>query len=78
MSTPSIRVSESLQVISHALERTLNEIAGFPVGFSLQVWTDGRMNYISNCDRDVMREQLRLLLADWDRGMPDVPAHKVN
>jgi len=36
------------------------------------------MNYVSNCDRDEVANALISLLAGWGKGIPDIPAHKID
>ncbi len=71
-------VSLELQTIAQEIDARLAGIAGRRVGFSLVVYTDGRLQYVSNStDRAEIASVLRALLAGWDKGMPDVPAHEI-
>lgn len=72
------QVSRELQTVAKELTARLELIAGQRVAFTLLVWTPGRANYISSADRAEVAAQLRDLLAHWESGMPDVPAHKVD
>jgi len=73
-----ILVSESLQQIALALQEMINDAAGKPMGFCLQVFNaqpGSRMNYVSNCKREEVAATMKELLVAWEEGMPDVPAH---
>lgn len=72
-----VRVSEQLKDIAQRLDADLTQAAGERVAFALVVYTGNRASYISTASRDESREALRHLLAHWDAGMPDVPAHEV-
>ena len=78
MSTESARrVSQSLQELAAALDKTLERIAGERVAFSLFVWTPEFSNYISSTnDREVIIKVLEQHIANWRAGCPDIPAHK--
>lgn len=71
-------VSLALQTIAQEIDVRLADIAGRRVGFSLVVYTDGRLQYVSNStDRAEIAAVLRKLLAGWEKGMPNVPAHEI-
>ncbi|GAB5451855.1 MAG: hypothetical protein Hals2KO_21830 [Halioglobus sp.] len=73
-------VSESMQALADALHGLLEEIAGKPMGFSLIVFNaepGSRLNYVSNCDRQEVMNAMKSLLAGWEGGMPDIPAHEI-
>lgn len=71
-------VSQQLQSIAADLDKRIQSVAGERVAFMLLIWTEGRANYVSTArDREQVAQQLRDLLAHWDAGMPDVPAHQV-
>lgn len=81
VSPADIAVSESMQALAGSLDSLLRDIAGQRMGFSLIVFNaeeNSRMNYVSNCDRAEVEAALKSLLAGWEQGMPDVPAHEVN
>lgn len=73
-------ISESLRDIAKELDIKLEEIAGQRMSFSLIVFNaeeGSRLNYVSNCDRDNVHTALKSLIKGWEKGMPDIPAHKV-
>lgn len=72
------KVSEGLQQVAKSLDGQLEALAGERVGFSLFVFTEGRAQYISSSsDRAAIKRVILSVLDGWDKGMPDVPAHKV-
>ena len=73
-----IAISERLQELAREVDRRLADIAGEPVGFTLIVYTMPRASYISNVAREDAVRNILDLLAAWDAGMPDVPAHEVS
>lgn len=71
-------VSRHLQQVAKEIEDRLQRLAGREdIGFSLFVWSRGRSNYISNCDRQDVQAVWETHIAGWKAGMPDVPAHQV-
>jgi hypothetical protein len=82
MSTPEQKmrlVSEKLQELASHLDKYLEEVAGERVSLSLIVFTNPRFQYISNTsDRTDIAGALQALIDGWKKGMPDIPAHKVN
>ena len=73
-------VSESMQSLADTLNGLLEDIAGKPMGFSLIVFNaeaGSRMNYVSNCDRQEVINAMKSLLAGWEQGMLDIPAHEI-
>lgn len=77
MKDSTIRVSVALQGIGEALDRVIEEVAGERIAFTLIVFTDGRASYLSTCKREDSVREIKGLLEDWGRGMPDIPAHKL-
>lgn len=76
MSTTNV-ISENLPIIADELTGLLEDLAGKPVAFSLFVWTEGEVQYISSTkDRAEVKKSLLAVINGWDEGMPDVPAHK--
>ena len=72
-------VSEAMQALMTDLDKTVTEIAGQPMGISLFVFNaeaGGRVNYVSNCDRDQVYSALMSIINGWKSGMPDIPAHE--
>ena len=73
-------VSEAMQEIMTGLNKLINEIAGQEMGISLFVFNaevGGRINYVSNCDREKVITVLKSMIKGWEEGMPDIPAHEV-
>ncbi|RKQ70162.1 hypothetical protein BCL74_2102 [Oceanibaculum indicum] len=70
-------LSRKLPEIADMLKREIRAATGRDICFSLVVWTEGRVQYISNAQRPDVIEGYRRLLAGWEAGMPDVPAHEV-
>lgn len=77
MKQSTIRLSQHLQGIAQALDETIESVAGERVGFTLLVFTDGRASYISTVKREESVREIKALLDDWAKGMPDIPAHEV-
>ena len=78
MSTPSAAVSRDLQAIARDLDARIEALAGQRIAFALVIFTPGRASYVSTAaSRSAVAQQLRDLLAYWEAGMPDVPAHEV-
>lgn len=72
------RVSEELRTIARGLDERIEGVAGERVAFTLVVFTEGRASYISTCGREASQEGLRMILAQWDAGVPAVEAHRIN
>lgn len=70
------KVSEEMQALARKLDDMLRDIAGEPLAFTLLVYTEPRASYISNATREESVREIKHLLALWEQGMPDVPAHK--
>lgn len=78
MKDSTIKVSVAMPAIAEALENIIESIAGERVGFTLLVFTEERASYISNVPRADSVREIKGLLADWEAGAPDIPAHKVH
>lgn len=73
-------VSEAMQDLMTELNKKITKIAGQEMGITLCVFNavaGGRISYISNCERQQVKECWLSMIKGWDRGMPDVAAHKV-
>lgn len=78
MNDTTVKISLALQGIASVIDDHLKELSGGQrIGFSFIVFTEGRASYVSNVDRPTVVREIKGLLADWEAGMPDVPAHKV-
>lgn len=73
----AVKVSRALPAVADVTYEALEALVGQRVDFSLVVWSEGRLNYISTAERADVRVALGELLKAWDAGMPDVPAHEV-
>jgi len=73
--TTSARLSVRLQDVAQSLSEVLDEIAGEPIAFVLVLQADKTAQYISNCARADGRELIESLLARWNAGRADIPAH---
>lgn len=73
--TPSDRLSVDLQEIAARLQTMLQQSAGEPCAFVLVCQSDGVAQYVSNADRKDGRELIETLLARWNAGRADIPAH---
>lgn len=71
----SARLSVRLQDIAQSLADVLGDVAGEPVPFVLVLQADKAAQYVSNCDRKDGRELIESLLARWQAGRADIPAH---
>lgn len=78
MKDSAAKVSRELQGIAQALDKVLAEVAGERVAFTLLVFTEGRANYVSSASREDSVRELKELLALWESGEEDVPAHKLD
>lgn len=77
MSRPADRrISKALRQVASNVDQSLRHIAGERVGFSLFVWTDGRAQYVSNCERVDIAKAITECLDRWSTGMQDVPLHQ--
>lgn len=76
--SPMARVSRELQDVMKELDERLEKIAGTRVAFSIFVYTEGRMNYGGNLDREEALHVIEQWCAAKRAGMPDVPAHKIS
>jgi hypothetical protein len=77
MKESTIKLSQSLRAIAQALDGGIEEVCGERIAFTLIVFTEGRASYISTATREDSVREIKVLLEHWEKGMPDVPAHKV-
>jgi hypothetical protein len=73
-------VSVAMQDIMTGLNKLITEIAGEQMGISLFVFNaeaGGRINYVSNCEREKVITALKSMIQGWEQCQPDIPAHKV-
>ena len=68
-------ISLRLQDIAASLNDLLQDIAGEPIAFVLVVSVDKTAQYVSNAGRSDGRELIESLLARWNAGRADIPAH---
>lgn len=73
-------VSENLQKLFKdfltAIEKTTGELPAVSVCI-FNTEPNGRVNYISNCDRSDVASAWTELLEHWEKGLPNIPAHKM-
>jgi len=72
------KISRKLPDIAKEVDRLIDEAAGEKVAFTLMIFTEGRAQYISSCDRADSTREIRRMLDYWESGAPDIEAHKVN
>lgn len=74
----AVKVARRLQKIGRMIDRELEKAAGQRVTFTLMTHDSGRTQYVSNGQRDNMREIMQELLDRWDSN-PDlgVPQQKL-
>lgn len=78
-SKEAILVSKNLQTIAKNVANDIREAAGTDVAFSLFVFAEGDVQYISSStNRPEIKKALMAILDGWDKGMPDVPGHEKN
>lgn len=73
-------VSLAMQGIMTTLDDSITELAGEQMGIALFVFNavpGGRINYVSNCNRQEVIAALKSMISGWEAGMPDIPAHEV-
>lgn len=75
MSGDPVRLSLLMQDVAAGVHGALEVAAGEAVPLVLVVQCDGVAQYVSNCDRKDGADLLRSLLARWDAGRADIPAH---
>jgi hypothetical protein len=68
-------VSLSLQELARVVSNYLKKSAGEPIAFVLIVSVDNTAQYVSNASREDGRELIESLLARWQAGRADIPAH---
>jgi uncharacterized protein involved in exopolysaccharide biosynthesis len=67
----AVRVANRLQKIGRMIDRELEKAAGERVTFTLMVHAAGRTQYVSNGQRENMREVMQELLDRWETN-PDL------
>lgn len=78
-SNKDTQTSLLMQSLASGVDSALKKSVGEGMGFMLIVFqsdSDGRSNYISNCERAEVIKALESLLQRWKEGMPDIPTHK--
>jgi hypothetical protein len=78
MSSPITLISLAGRDIAKKIEDLLQQVADEPMGFCLFVWTDGRAQYISNCNRDDIIPPLLTFIEKWKKNEPMPPPHEIN
>ena len=75
------KVSVHLRAIAAGIDQALTKVAGQPMGFCLVVFNAeqaSRTNYVSNCERNAVMEAMKELIEEWEKGLPDIPAHELH
>lgn len=74
----AVRIGKRLPKIARWIERELQKITGKRVLFSLLVWGDARVQYVSNADREDVKLAIIELMGRWgieaeELGVPTMP-----
>lgn len=77
MAESTMSVSRELPKIADDLDAAITAAAGERQGWCLVVFTEGRASYISNAPRPEVVTAIKGMLASWEAGLPDIPAHKI-
>lgn len=73
------RVSAELQPLAKAIDRHLLTTTGEKHGFFLFVYAGGEVMYVSSDgDRERVAKAMREIIAKWEAGVNDTPAHQRN
>ena len=78
MKASTLALSRGLKQIAEDLDKAIEAAAGERVAFTLVVFTEGRASYVSSASRADSIREMRHLLDQWEAGVPDIPAHKVD
>lgn len=71
----TIAISMSLQQLAQEVDDFLALRAGERVPFAITLRVGGVAQYVSNCARSDGVQMIRDLLARWEAGRADIPAH---
>lgn len=71
----TVAVSLSLQQLAQEVDDFLALRAGERVPFTITLEVGGVAQYVSNCARADGVQMIRDLLARWEAGRADIPAH---
>jgi hypothetical protein len=80
MANQQHKISKILKPLAKDIQECLANAAGENIGFSLIVYPlkDGEhVQYIGNCKREESARIIQDLLNGWAKGMPNIPAHKL-
>ena len=64
-----------MQDIAQSLADVLADVAGEPIAFVLVLSADDTAQYVSNASREDGKAMIESLLARWEAGRADIPAH---
>lgn len=82
MAQADVLVSIELADIAKKLSALLDEASGgHHMAFTLMVWStepNGRMSYIANCDRHLVKSAMEDMLKKWSTPEHGGPAHVYN
>lgn len=71
----SLRISLGMQALASTINEALTALAGEEIAFVLVVQADNVAQYASNTKREDGASLLASLLARWQAGRADIPAH---
>ena len=70
-------VSARLQGIAKQVDQIVEDAVGEKSGFILLVWAGGEVNYVgTDKDRTKVIRAMREIIAKWEAGTPQTPAHE--
>lgn len=77
--TTAAQVSAELQSVARQIDEHFERTTGERPGFFLFVFAGGEVNYVStDNDRTRVARAMRELIAKWESGVNDTPAHRRN
>lgn len=72
-------ISRRLQPITRAVDRIIEDEVGEKCGFILMVWGPREVNFVStDADRAKSIRAMKEIIAKWEAGHPETPAHQRN
>lgn len=69
-----VAISRELKTIARMVEKRLERVTGKRVGFSVWTWGGNRSQYVSNCERQDIKNVLMETIDRWSED--DGPFHK--
>lgn len=75
--TTAAHVSARLQPIAKQVDKIVEDAIGEKSGFILLIWAGGEVNYVgTDRDRAKVIRAMREIIAKWESGDNDTPAHQ--